>query len=119
MPYVQILWRPERLDRDKMIRTRDDIASAVASLLMETDPQHVVNEQMIDSRVEEIGPLDQIRSSVFITVFARDEIARSRAAPTITRALVEVARQSAGTDDVVVELVLTNHTSSVDYAALE
>ncbi|MGH9124719.1 MAG: hypothetical protein ACRDZ8_08330 [Acidimicrobiales bacterium] len=91
----------------------------MGTVLTEVDPDHLVNSTMVDCRVLEIGPLDRIRCDVFITVFARNEPARSVAASIITDRLSAVARAASGVEDAVVELILTAHSSSLDYATLE
>jgi hypothetical protein len=117
MPFVHLRWRPTAFEEAEVIGIRDAIIPAVARLLTEADPAHLVTDAMVDVRVEEIGPLDRIRGNLFVTLLARDEPDRQAARSSILAELAAQLRQS--TDDVVVELVLTQHASSFDYSLLE
>jgi hypothetical protein len=106
-------------DEAAIIRIRDVLGSAVAETLSESDPSHIVTDAMVDLRVEEIGPLDRIRSDLFVTLVARDEPCRQLNKSTIPEQLAAALREIVGSADVVVELVLTQHASSFDYSLLE
>lgn len=119
MPFVHLRWRGSAVDTATITAIRDALASAVAQLLTEADPDHIVTDPMVDLRVQEYGPLDRIRSDILVTVLARDEPQRQRARLSIPAQLAGLVREIAGDVDVVVELVLTQHTSSFDYTVLE
>ena len=119
MPFVHLRWRPGTFDEAAVVRIRDAVASASADILTEVDPEHIVTDPMVDLRVEPIGTLDRVRGDLFITLLARDEPARQENRRVITSRLEEAVRRLAGDAEVTVELVLTQHTSSFDYATLE
>lgn len=117
MPFIHLRWRPSSFAEADIVVIRDMIGPAVAGLLTEADPDHQVTAAMVDVAVEPIGPLDRIRGDLFVTVLARDEPQRQAARNTIPAALARQLQSAAA--DVVVELVLTQHTSSFDYSQLE
>lgn len=97
---------------------RDRLVAAIGPALMEVDPDHIVNDQMVDVRVVPVGPLDRVRSAAFATVFARREPARSGGAAAVVSRL-RTAVDPEDRVDLVVELVLNDHTSSFDYEAIQ
>lgn len=119
MPFLQVLWNPRRFTRPQVNAIRHALMGAVGPLLMEVDPSHVVNEAMVDAQVTAIGSLDAIRSDLFVTLLARREDLRVDGAVQIVARLRSLAIEASGVEDAVVELILTDHTSSVDYAQLE
>lgn len=119
MPFLQIFWDSERLDGERIVEVRDRLLAEVGPVLMTADPDHVVNQAMIDVRLVAIGPLDRIRGDVFVTLFARDESARRIGSARVVEQLRAVVVSAMGGGDAVVELVLTNHYSSFDYASVE
>lgn len=96
---------------------RDLLRSAAAEALTGVDPDHIVTPAMVDVRVMEVGPLDVVRASLFVTLLARHEPQRAQRADRIVAEIQDVA--SSEVPDTVVELVLTDHASSFDYAQLE
>jgi hypothetical protein len=119
MPFLQILWDPELIGADQIVRVRDALLAAVGPALMAVDPVHVVNAAMVEVRVVAIGPLDQVRSPVFVTLFARTEPGRRAGAAAVVRHLVEAVSPTAPEVEPTIELVLTDHHSSFDYTSLE
>jgi enamine deaminase RidA (YjgF/YER057c/UK114 family) len=119
MPFLEVLWNPDRFGEADIAGIRDALVDAAGPVLTEADPDHVVNAAMVDARLIPIGRLDRVRSDLFVTLLARHEPARATAAAAIVRRLVGVAVAASGLQDAVVELSLTQHTSSVDYASLE
>jgi enamine deaminase RidA (YjgF/YER057c/UK114 family) len=119
MPFLEVLWNPDRFGEAEIARIRDALVDAAGPALTEADTEHVVNARMVDARLIPISHLDRVRSDLFITLLARHEPARAAAAAAIVRRLEAVAAAASGLDDPVVELSLTQHTSSVDYASLE
>lgn len=102
-----------------MLRVRDRLISEVGPALMSVDPDHVVNAAMVDARVVTIGPHDRVRSDLFVTMFARHEAARSAGSAKIVERLHHAAVEASGIAAATVELVLNEHRSSFDYAAVE
>lgn len=119
MPFLQVLWNPDRFEEDTIAHVRDALIDAVGPALTEADPAHVVNDMMVDAKLIAIGPLDRIRSDLFVTLFARHEPARAAAAVQVIARLSAVATEASGLVHPVVELSLTSHASSFDYSALE
>jgi hypothetical protein len=119
MPFLQILWAPDRVGEERIVRVRDHLIDVVGPALMSVDPDHVVNAAMVDAHLVEMGPLDRFRSDIFVTLLARTEPARVLGAASIVDVLTRSARDAASPTSVVVELVLTDHHSSFDYASLE
>lgn len=114
-----MLWHPERIGEERIVRVRDALVAEIGPALMAVDPEHVVNEDMVDVRVEPIGTHDRLRSDLFVTLLARSEPGRVAGAAHVVARLHQTAVDAADGQDAVVELVLTDHHSSVDYAALE
>jgi hypothetical protein len=119
MPFVSILWDPEQVSQAQLAEVRDALVATAGPALMAADPQHIVNERMIDVKVTAIGPLDRVRSALFITVHARYEPLRASGAANVVAQLLAATSEAAPSALPVVELVLTNHVSSLDYSSLE
>lgn len=119
MPFVEVFWRVGALTEETIAALVEPLAEMVARGLETVDPSHCVTPAMVDLRCCEIGPLDRVRSDLFITVLARREPARSVAASDLVLGWAAEVAERTGLGDVVVELVLTDHHSSFDYAALE
>jgi hypothetical protein len=119
MPFLQILWDPEQIGEDRIVRVRDLLTDAVGPALMAVDPRHVVNSAMVDARLVAIGPLDRIRAPLFVTLFARTEADRVAGSAAIIELLSAAAAEAIDAASTVVELVLTDHHSSFDYVAHE
>ena len=114
-----MLWNPERVSEGRIVRVRDRLSAEVGPALMAVDPDHIVNESMVDVRVVPTGPLDRIRADLLVTLFARRESGRVAGAAEVVDRLRRVAADAAEDEAVVVELVLNEHRSSFDYAELE
>jgi len=112
-----MLWKPQYLEREQIVRVRDVLRSVAATALTGVDPDHLVTPAMIDVRVLEVGPLDVIRAPLFVTLLARHEPQRVQGSGRVVAAIRDAV--SSEVPDVVVEFVLTAHTTSFDYAALE
>jgi hypothetical protein len=119
MPFLQILWDPEQIGEDRIVRVRDLLMDAVGPALMAVDPQHIVNSAMVDARLVAIGPLDRIRAPLFVTLFARTETDRVAGSATIIEGLTAAVAGAIDASSTVVELVLTDHHSSFDYVVHE
>lgn len=119
MPFVQIYRRPERVDAVRALSIARTSCTSLATALMRYDSAHVVRPAMVDVKVLDIGELDIIRCDLFVSCFARTEPARHAHRREIVDA-VRTALLSVGLGpDDVVELLLTDHTSSFDYSRLE
>lgn len=119
MPFVEILWNPARFTPDQLSQLREVVISAVAREFEFADPDHVVTPAMVDVRFLEQGPLDRLRSDLFITVLARSEERRRKQASSIAEAINEACINSTKYAAALTELVLTDHYSTFDYSTLE
>jgi hypothetical protein len=119
VPFLQVLWNPRRFGEAELERLRDALIDEVGMALTDADPSHLVNSRMVDARLIPVGPLDRIRGDLFVTLLARHEPARAAAADRIVDRIARCASDVVGPGDVVVELSLTHHYSSLDYSALE
>ena len=95
------------------------VVIAVAEGLEAVDPNHLVTPEMVDVRFTPIGPLDDQHAELLVTVLARHEQARHRAAPALVEVWARAVAESTGVLGAVVELVLTDHQSSFDYTTME
>jgi len=116
---VEVLWNPDRLIPHRLEAVRGVIPRLVAGGLTREDPAHIVTPAMVDVRFTQIGPLDLVRSDVFVTVLARREVERQHSAADLASEWAAAVAAASGVSDAVVELVLTDHTSSFDYGSLE
>jgi phenylpyruvate tautomerase PptA (4-oxalocrotonate tautomerase family) len=122
MPFVEILWNKEKVTEEELLEIRDNIPQLVAEYLTRFDPSNIVTPPMVAVRVIEMGVYDQINACLYITVLARYEEPRSRYNDKIIGAVMKGLGNTKvlqNEKDVLVELVLTHHSSSFDYSSLE
>ena len=119
MPTVEVRWRSGDLDEASLLALRDELKVAVAEGLEAVDPNHLVTPEMVDVRFTPLGPLDDQHAELLVTVLARHEQARHRAAPALVEVWARAVAESTGVLGAVVELVLTDHQSSFDYTTME
>lgn len=115
MPYVDVLWKPDRLAADVLQALVDVLCEVVGETLTAADPEHVVKPGMVDVRVSTVGPHDRIGPDLYITVLARTEPARDRHRVRIAEQITAGVLALDVPSDTLVELVLTNRTSVYDY----
>ena len=115
MPYVRILWKPDLLAEDRLLRLRDALPTIVAEALSRFDPQNIVTGEMVDLRIEQIGPLDLVHPDMLITIFARREPARHQSRDLITELITNGIVSVGCPANTMVELVLTDRTSTYRY----
>ena len=114
MPFVEILHR-RTIDEVQLVAIRNALHHGVASVIGRHDPAHQLTPAMVDLRVIETGPLDQLRTDMLVTVLARNEPAREDHKRSIVAELTEIVTGIVPDADVMIELVLTNRTSIYEY----
>jgi len=117
MPFVEVIWKPDRLSVDALGAICAELPGIVAEsfTLHDPDPAHVVTALMVDLRVIPIGPHDRINPAMYITVLARTEPARDAKKMAIVGEIAAGIRPLGSPDDTLVELVLTNRVSLYEY----
>ena len=115
MPFVEILWRSERLDRAALKRLIDAVPDIVARRFSAVDAEHRVDPDMVDVRVTQAGDLDRINPDLYVTVLARKEDVREAQSDRLIRAITDDLRQAGLPSGAMVELILTTRASSYDY----
>jgi hypothetical protein len=114
MPFVEILYGTH-VDEATVVAVRDCLHQTVGPVFEEFDPDHVVTPAMVDIRCIEVGDLDVVRPDVLVTVLAREEPARHAKRYEIAGRLTVLACELAPDLDVMLEVVLTNRTSTYNY----
>jgi len=115
MPYVRVLWKPTYLARDGLLRLRDALPALVADALESSDPRNTVTVEMVDVRVEQVGPFDLVHPDMLITVFARHERARHESRDRITEQITGAIEAVGCPANTMIELVLTDRSSTYQY----
>lgn len=115
MPYVRVLWKPSEFGEVDLVRLRDSLPNVVGNALEGSDPDHTVTEEMVDVRIEPVGPLDLLHPAMLITVFARHETARHDARDRILEQITRAIEAVGCPPNTMIELVLTVRTSVYEY----
>lgn len=114
MPFVEILHH-SHVEEHTVVAIRNALHRSVGLVLERVDPDHAVTPAMVDLRCIPVGPLDIVRPDLLITVLARTEPDRHAHRETIADDLAQVVLEAAPGLDIIVELVLTNRTSTYEY----
>ena len=115
MPFVRVLWKESMFDSDDLARLASSLPGIVARTFSEFDPDHVVGPEMVDVRVEAVGRFDVLHTNMLVTVLARSEEARRRCRRGIVEDVTRGVQDVGCPPDTMVELVLTDRTSTYEY----
>lgn len=115
MPFVEVIWKPDQISADALVRLCDQLPTIVAAAVTLHDPAHPVTAAMVDVRVATVGPHDRINPELYVTVLARSEPERDAHKVAIVKEITEALRRLGPPPETLVELVLTNRVSLYDY----